>query len=113
MKAIAATISTGALIVLSGCAALVSPQIERDQTAAEVLVRSLSCGMSLETVDKALGGKLERLSGGSQTLTHIYRLEFASIWFVFDREGLRSAQIHVVDGLTSLRAEARRDYCGK
>jgi hypothetical protein len=111
MRLFAIALAVLLVMAVQGCAALVSPQIERDRVRAESVAQSLTCAMSPADVDRALSGKLERMSGPSENLTHIYRLQFASVWFVFRDDRLLSSQVYVIDGLTSLRPETRLDYC--
>jgi hypothetical protein len=88
-----------------------SGQINRDVAQLSTVGHSLSCGMTEQEVNSRVQGKLESMGAATPKITHIYRLQFASLWFVFSAGRLQSAQIYYADGLTSLAEGERFNYC--
>jgi hypothetical protein len=96
---------------LGGCALMYASDAERDREAIRRIEASLKCHMTEAEVNALLGGKLEKMSGPHERLTHIYRLPFANLWLVFDKEGLRSYETLTIEGLTSYKSEKVSRYC--
>jgi hypothetical protein len=86
-------------------------QINRDVNQLSAVAHSLTCGMTEQEVNSRVHGKLESMGASNPMITHIYRLQFASLWFVFSAGQLQSAQIYYADGLTSLAEGERFNYC--
>lgn len=99
------------LLGLAGCVTLFHGDIERDRVALRAVASKLACGMTENDVNQRVGGKLEKMAGPGEGLTHIYRLELANLWLVFNERGLKSSQVYYVNGLTSLGSEQVLEYC--
>jgi hypothetical protein len=99
------------LLALSSCAIIAGREIHRDREQMTRLQQQLKCGMSVKETESLIGKPLLTMPAPDPDATHVYREDFASLWLIYDRGGLRSSQVLVRDGLKATREEPRKEHC--
>lgn|GEM_PF-5361130 len=91
-------------IVLSSCWSTSIPKRVSDTVA------QLRCGMTAAEVENLSGSKLES-EGQRPWGTHVLRQDTTDIWFQFNDDKLRSAQVSTLDGLMKMKLWPKKELC--